>query len=84
LGQAVSPEESRANNAEIDRFLQRANQVLVSIAGRILTARQKSSVAQIRGFMEQAQQMRSTDVVRARSLAERADILSQDLISILK
>lgn len=84
LGRAVTADEERAANAEIDRRIQHANQVLESIGGRPLTAQQKSSLGQIRGFIAQAQQMRSTDVVRARSLAERADVLSQDLASTLR
>jgi hypothetical protein len=34
--------------------------------------------------MEQARQMRATDLIRARSLAERADVLTQDLVSRLR
>ena len=71
-------------NAEIDRHVQHAAQIVESISNRTLTSEQKSSLAQIRGFMTQAQQMRATDVVRARSLAEMADILSQDLASNVK
>lgn len=84
LGQALTPEELRANNALIDRHLQYATKALDSIGNRRLTNEQKSSAAQIRGFMDQARQMRTTDVLRARSLAERADVLAQDLLSRLK
>lgn len=84
LGQTLTPEEQRAYNAQIDQHIQRATQALGSVGTRTLTAQQKASVAQIHGFIAQAQQMRGTDVVRAKSLAERADILTQDLISTLK
>jgi len=84
LGQALTPEEQRAYNAQIDQHIQRATQALGSVGKRALTAQQKTSVAQIHGFIAQAQQMRSTDVVRAKSLAERADILTQDLLSTVK
>jgi hypothetical protein len=84
LGQALTPEQQRANNALIDRHLQQATQALGSIGNRPLTNEQRSSVAQIRGFIDQARQMRGTDIVRARSLAERADVLAQDLVSRLK
>ena len=84
LGRAVTPDQERATNAEIDRHIQHATQILESISNHTLTSEQKSSAAQIRGFISQAQQMRATDVVRARSLAERADILSQDLASNVK
>lgn len=84
LGRAVDADAERTANVEIDRRIRHAMQILDSISGRSLTAEQRSSLAQIRGFIAQAQQMRSTDVVRARSLAERADILSADLASTLK
>jgi len=84
LGQALTPEEQRANNVLIDRYLQQATQALASIGSHRLSNEQKSSVAQIRGFMDQAREMRSTDVLRARSLAERAAVLAQDLLSRLK
>jgi len=84
LGQELTPEEARAYNAEIDRHIQHVTQALTTIGNRTLTADRKSTVTQIRGFIAQAQQMRTSDVVRARSLAERADILTQDLMSNLK
>jgi hypothetical protein len=84
LGQTLTPEEQRAYNAQIDQHIQRATQALGSVGRRALTAQQKTSMAQIRGFIVQAQQMRNTDVVRAKSLAERADILTQDLLSTVK
>ncbi len=84
LGQALTPEEAHANNAEIDRHIQHVTQALTTIGNRQLTADQKSTVSQIRGFIAQAQQMRASDVIRARSLAERADILTQDLMSAVK
>ena len=80
----MPPEEQRANNVLIDQHLQRATQALVSIGNRKLTNEQQTTVAQIRGFMDQARQMRATDVVRARSLAERADVLTQDLLARLR
>ena len=84
LGQSVSQEDLRVNNAMIDRHLQRATSALASIGKRPLTNDQQASLAQIRGFMEQAREMRATDVIRARSLAERADVLTQDLLARLK
>ena len=84
LGQTLTPEEQRAYNAQIDLHIRRATQALGSVGKRPLTVQQNTSVAQIRGFIAQAQQMRNSDVVRAKSLAERADILTQDLLSTLK
>lgn len=84
LGQTLTPEQQRAYNVEIDQHIQRATQALGKLGNRALTQQQKTAVEQIRGFITQAQQMRRTDAVRAKSLAERADILTQDLVSTLQ
>jgi hypothetical protein len=84
LGQALTPEERRANNALIEQHLQHATQALASIGNRPLTPQQKSLVPQIRGFIAQAQQLRNTDPVGARSLAEKADVLASDLVAGLR
>jgi hypothetical protein len=84
LGQALTPEEQRANNALIDQHLRHATQALASIGNRALTQQQKSLVPQIQGFIAQAQQMRNTDPVGARSLAEKADVLASDLVASLR
>ena len=84
LGQSLTPEEQRANNALMERHLRHATQALASIGTRALTQQQKSLVPQIQGFIAQAQRMRNTDPVGARSLAEKADVLASDLVAGLK
>jgi hypothetical protein len=84
LGQSLTPEEQRANSALIERHLRHATQALASIGNRALTQQQKSLVPQIQGFIAQAQQMRTTDPVGARSLAEKADVLASDLVAGLR
>lgn len=84
LGQALTPEERRANNVLIDEHLRHATQALASIGNRALTQQQRSLVPQIQGFIAQAQQMRNTDPVGARRLAEKADVLASDLVSGLR
>jgi hypothetical protein len=84
LGQALTPEEQRANNALIERHLRHATQALALIGNRALTQQQKSLVPQIQGFIAQAQQMRNADPVGARSLAEKADVLASDLVAGLR
>jgi hypothetical protein len=81
LGQVLTPEEVRTHNAEIDRRLQHARHILATVGDRPLSDEEKSTLSQIRGFIAQAQDMRRTDVVGARSLAERADVLATDLLS---
>jgi hypothetical protein len=84
LGQALTPEEQRANNASLDQHLRHATQALASIGNRPLTQQQKALVPQIRGFIAQAQQMRNTDLGGAKSLAEKADVLASDLAARLQ
>jgi hypothetical protein len=81
LGQPLTPEEQRANNALIDQHLKHANQALASIGNRPLTPQQKALIPQIRGFIAQSQQMRNTDLIGARSLSEKADVLASDLLA---
>ncbi len=84
LGQALTPEEQRSNSALIDEHIRNANRALGAIGNRALTSQQKATVDQIKGFISQAQQMRSTNLVGARSLAERADVLANNLLQNLK
>jgi hypothetical protein len=84
LGQTLTPEEQRANNAALDQHLRHAMQALASIGNRALTQQQKALVPHIRGFIVQAQQMRNTDLGGARSLAEKADVLASDLAARLQ
>ena len=81
LGQALTPEELRSQNAEIDRRLRHAREALASVGGRPLSNEQQSTVAHIRDFIAQCEEMRKADVAAARSLAERADVLASDLSS---
>ena len=67
----------RTTNARI----QRARQAAAILQGRRLTREQAEALSQIRTFLQQAEEARSTDLVRAGNLAERADVLAQDLLS---
>jgi hypothetical protein len=78
------PMRLRPHYAEIDRRLQHARQALAAIARSSISRQQKATVAQIRDFIAQAEEMRKTNVAGARSLAERADVLATDLLSSLK
>ena len=80
LGDVLTPEQERQFNAAIDQNLARAQANLASIANRQLTKDQQGMVAQIQGFISQAQTTRRHNLAAARSLAERADVLSKDLV----
>ena len=49
-----------------------------------LTDSQQRMAAQVENFVAQAEERRKTDLVTARSLAERADLLARDLADSLQ
>ena len=75
----LNAEQERQLNASIEKRLERARQVVKSTAGRQLTQQQTATIQQIQTFIQQSEAERKTDLVRANNLAERADVLSQDL-----
>lgn len=79
LGQMLSPEQQRAFHAEIDRHIADAQRALADLNGRRLTSEQQTYLARIRAFVQQALEARSSDLLRARNLAERASLLAADL-----
>lgn len=80
LGQIVSPAEERAFNSAIDQSLTSARSSLNAIAGRTLSREQSGVVLQIKDFMQQAELVRDTDLLAARGLADKADVLARDLL----
>jgi hypothetical protein len=84
LGALLTPEQQRDQNIRIDRSLEDAAKSLVAVEKRTLSPEQLAAVAQIRGFMAQAGQLRKTDLSGARSLAERAQLLARDLLNRLR
>lgn len=84
LAPALSAEEQRVRNAGIDRHLANARRLLGMLAGKTLTAQQRESFAQVESFILQTEKTRSTDLVGAGSLAERAEVLALDLVKAAK
>jgi len=84
LGDVLTPEQERQYNADIDQRLTRAQNSLSAITNRHLTKEQQAVVSQIQGFVQQAQTTRKTNLLAARSLAERADVLARDLVESLR
>ena len=80
LGTLLTPERQQALNQEIDQSLSRARRNLASLAGKNLDAAGREAQRQIQSFIEQAQKARASDLEASRSLAERADLLSRDLL----
>jgi len=80
LQQILTPEQQRECNEVINQSLSRAQRTLVAFDGRRVTREQETSIARIRTFIQQAEQARKTDLLTARALAERADVLARDLL----
>lgn len=79
LTQLLSPEEQRQYNQEIDEALERAHRNVALIAQRPLNAEQQSLLERVHAFLQQTVELRQLDLVTARSLAQRADLLARDL-----
>jgi hypothetical protein len=81
LGQIFPPEEIRQYNRAIDESLTRVKRALETLAHKSLNPDQQLEVSRIATFQKQAEQARdSQDLLTAKSLAERADTLAQDLL----
>ena len=81
LKEILTPERQQQMNRVVSERIQRARQVLASLAGRKLDSAQHDAVNQITTFIGQAEEARKTDLVRAKNLAERAEVLARDLMS---
>jgi hypothetical protein len=77
--------EARAYNVAIDSALATTDRNLTTVRNRRnLNIRQRNMMQQAETFARQAREARQTDPVAARSLAERAAQLSQELIALLR
>ncbi len=79
LVQLLTPDEQRRYQGELDAYLRSADAILASAAMRSLDTQQADLVVRIRAFAQQAREARDTDLMTARNLAQRADILARDL-----
>jgi hypothetical protein len=79
LTQLLSPEEQRQYNREIDEALDRAHRNVALIAQRPLNSEQQVLLERVNAFLQQTVELRQVDLVTARSLAQRADLLARDL-----
>ena len=81
---SLSPDQQREYNTAIDLSLAHAQASLGFISTRQLTHEQQSTVAEIQNFIQQAQEKRKNELEAAKSLAERAEVLSHDLVASLR
>ncbi|MCC6363443.1 MAG: hypothetical protein IT165_07940 [Bryobacterales bacterium] len=84
LGQILTPEETKDYTRRLETALDHVKSALVIIEGKALNRQDKETADRIRSFVAQAEQARDQDLVSAVSLAERADLLSRDLLDRLR
>lgn len=80
LEQILTAQQQQEYNQAIDRSIDRARRNLAALGGRRLNPEQTLAVERIKTFIQQALEARKTDLLRAKSLAERADVLAEDLL----
>lgn len=80
----LTAEERKEYDKRLDGAVDRAKVSLAAMQGKSLSGEQKEAVGRIQSFLAQAEQARQRDLVSAVSLAERADLLSRDLLERLR
>ncbi len=76
----LSKEESAAAQQETNQSLDVAEKILTSTRGKRLTASQSDLVSKIKGFLKDAREAaQAGDWARARNLAKKAQVLSEEL-----
>lgn len=73
----IGDEERRAYEAAIDGLISRTTQNLGRAKARTLSAEQRDMVTRAEAFLTQARELRKLDPAAAKSLAERAELLSR-------
>jgi hypothetical protein len=80
----LTPAQRQELERSINERIRRTQGILASIGARSLNGELGDLARQIRTFLQQAQDARSTDLLRANNLAERAEVLAQDLAKRLR
>jgi hypothetical protein len=75
----LTPSQTQELERAIADRLSRAQGILRSVEGRRLSRSQRESVSLIGTFINQAEEARKADLLRANNLAERAEVLALDL-----
>lgn len=84
LGVILPPEQTRELAKRLEEAVERTKSAVVLIEGKLLTKDQAETLGRIRSFLAQAEQTREADLAGSVSLAERADLLSRDLLERLR
>ncbi len=80
----LSPAQRQDLERSVSDRLARAQNTLASIGGRKLSEEQEELAAQIRTFIRQAEEARTSDLLRANNLAERAVVFAAELAKRLR
>lgn len=77
----MTAEERHEYSRQIQASIERAERNIATLYTRRLTPEQTRGISRIESFLRQARDARTAnDLATARNLAERADLLSQDLL----
>jgi hypothetical protein len=77
----MTPAEAIRQRQNAERLLGATDDKLKRLAGRTLDARQQETVGQIRNYMGGARSaLKEGDLRRASTLAQKAHLLSEDLV----
>jgi hypothetical protein len=81
LGQMLSPDQRQKFNQAIDQAIRKAQERLevVLVNSAKLNEEQHTTIKRIRAFIRQAEEARGQDLTIARNLADRAQLLAEDL-----
>jgi hypothetical protein len=80
LSPLMSPAKRRAMEAELDQRLAKTRADLQRLMGRSLNGEQVAAVKRIQAFLKQAEDTRAQDLNLAKNLAQRAQVLAEDLV----
>ncbi|MFN7925230.1 MAG: hypothetical protein U0Q16_34350 [Bryobacteraceae bacterium] len=84
LTQIMSPADQAAYNRAIDVGIATARANLAKLANRTLSDVQDATLKRVTGFIRQAEETRLSDLPTAKSYAERASLLSEDLVKTIQ
>ena len=81
IAPGMTPAEATRQRHNAEQLLGATDDKLKGLAGRTLDAKQQETVGQIRNYMEGARSaLKEGDVRRANTLAQKAHLLSEDLV----
>ena len=84
LAPILSAAQQEAFNKAIDAAVQKTESDLAALATKQLNPAQRANADRAKSFISQAQQTRATDLVTAKTLADRASVLAQSVVSELR